>query len=464
MQHGNRHGSYMKKTRDKARETALDILNSLDNSQMTLDTIIDSVFSSGQQSKLDKAFIYSLVYGVLRWRSRLDWIIKHFSHTKPDKIDPKIFNILRLGLFQMMYLTRVPISAAVNTSVELAKTVTDIRIVKYVNALLRKASVEYEDVDFPDFQKYPVASIAASHAFPEWLVQRWVTRFGPHETRKLCEAFNTIPPITVRTNSLKTDRDSLIRLLSDEAVDVQATPHSSDGVSFYHPKLPVASLAAFHKGWFQVQDEAAQLVSCFLNPQPGETVLDACAGLGGKTGHIAQLMSNQGRIIAMDHQKQKLSQLRSEMMHLGISIVTTNSHDLNTPFEKDPSRTFDRILLDAPCSGLGVLRRNPDAKWAFPKMNLAHYQHRQTTFLQTLAPMVKIGGILQYVVCSLEPEENEQVVAGFIDNHQNFMVHKSYNTLSETVQPFVDENGFFRTYPHTSHMDGFFSVRFKRMQ
>jgi len=464
MQHGSRHGSYMNKTRDKARETALDILNSLDTSQMTLDTIIDSVFSTGQQTKLDKAFIYSLVYGVLRWRGRLDWIVKHFSHTKPEKIDPKIYNILRMGLFQIIYLTRVPISAAVNTSVELAKTVADIRTVKYVNALLRKASVEYEDVDFPDFQKYPVASIAASQAFPEWLVERWVNRFGFSETHKLCEAFNTIPPITVRTNCLKTDRDSLIRLLSDEAVDVQATPHSLDGVSFYHPKLPVANLNAFHKGWFQVQDEAAQLVSCFLDPQPGETILDACAGLGGKTGHIAQLMLNKGRIIAMDHQKQKLSQLRSEMMHLGISIVITNSHDLNTPFEKDSSRTFDRILLDAPCSGLGVLRRNPDAKWSLSKMNFAHYQQRQITFLHTLAPMTKIGGILQYVVCSLEPEENEQVVAGFMKQHPNFTIYDSYDTLVEVVRPFVDDKGYFRTYPHTSHMDGFFSVRFKRMQ
>lgn len=454
----------MKKTRDKARETALDILNILDTSQMTLDTIIDSVFSSGQQSKLDKAFIYSLVYGVLRWRSRLDWIVNHFSHTKPDKIDPKIYNILRMGLFQIIYLTRVPISAAVNTSVELAKTVADIRTVKYVNALLRKASVEYKNVGFPDFQKNPVASIAASQAFPEWMVQRWVNRFGSSATYKLCESYNTIPPITVRTNCLKTDRDSLIRLLSDEAVDVQATPHSLDGVSFFHPKLPVANLTAFHKGWFQVQDEAAQLVSCFLDPQPGETILDACAGLGGKTGHIAQLMLNKGRIIAMDHQKQKLSQLRSEMMHLGISIVTTNSHDLNTPFEKDSSRKFDRILLDAPCSGLGVLRRNPDAKWSLSKMNFSRYQQRQITFLHTLAPMIKIGGILQYVVCSLEPEENEQVVAGFMKQHPNFTIHDSYDTLAEVVRPFVDDNGYFRTYPHTSHMDGFFSVRFKRMQ
>ena len=272
------------------------------------------------------------------------------------------------------------------------------------------------------------------------------------------------PPITVRTNSLKTDRASLIRLLKDEAVDVDPTPHSPDGVSFHHPKLPLANLSAYHKGWFQVQDEAAQLVSYFLDPRPGETVLDACAGLGGKTGHIAQLMLNRGRVIAMDNQKQKLSQLRSEMMHLGISIVTTNSHDLNTPFEKDPSRTFDRILLDAPCSGLGVLRRNPDAKWALSKRNLEHYQQRQLRFLHTLAPMVKKDGILQYVVCSLEPEENEQVAAAFIGNHPNFMIHRSHNKLPEAVQAFVDDNGFLRTHPQTSRMDGFFSVRFTRVQ
>jgi len=464
MQYGNRFGSYMKKTRDKARETALDILNRLDGSQMTLDAILEDIFNVIRLSKVDKAFIHSLVYGVLRWRGRLDWIVKHFSHTKPDKIDPRIFNILRMGLFQMVYLTRVPVSAAVNTSVELAKTVADIRTVKYVNALLRKASVEYENVVFPDFQKHPAESIAASHAFPEWLVRRWVNRFGALETRNMCEAYNIIPPITARTNRLKTDRDNLIRLLKDEVAEIRPTPHSLDGVSFYHPKLPVASLAAYHKGWFQVQDEAAQLVSCFFDPQPGETILDACAGLGGKTGHIAQLMSNKGRIIAMDHQKSKLSLLRSEMMHLGISIVTTNSHDLSTPFKKDPSRTFDRVLLDAPCSGLGVLRRNPYAKWADSKMNLTHYQDRQITFLQNLAPLVKKGGILQYVVCSLEPEENERVAIGFMEKNPNFTINISHDTLSESLRPFVDDQGFFRTYPHISHMDGFFSVQFIRMQ
>jgi len=452
----------MKETRDNARYTALQILNSRDVQEVPVDGIIESAFSSASQSKQDKAFIHNLVYGVLRWRGRLDWIIKHFSHIKIDKIDPKVMNVLRLGLFQILHLTRVPVSAAVNTSVELAKSVADVRTVRYVNAVLRKASVGVGEVVFPDFEKNPEKAIAATYAFPEWLVRRWLNRYSSSETMALCEAANIIPPITVRTNLLKTDRERLIALLQHEAEDVQATSYSDVGVSFYRPRLPVSKLPSYQRGWFQVQDEAAQLVSQFFEPQPRENILDACAGLGGKTGHIAQLMLNQGRVIAMDNHKQRLSQLRTEMMHLGISIVTTNFHDLSQPFDRTPRRMFDRILLDAPCSGLGVIRRNPDAKWTPSKMNLPTYHQRQTAFLNILAPRVKIGGILQYVVCSLEPEENEHVVGAFLESCPNFMVDKSPDIPSH-LKSFVDADGHFRTLPHTGNMDGFFAVRFKRI-
>ncbi len=451
----------MKKTRDEARHNALQILNERDSQEVPVDGIIESVFSSGSQSKQDKAFIHNLVYGVLRWRGRLDWIIKHFSHIKIDKIDPKVLNILRLGLFQILHLTRVPVSAAVNTSVELAKSVADVRTVRYVNAVLRKASVGVGEVVFPDFKRNQVEAIAATYAFPEWLVKRWLKRFSDQETIALCEAANVIPPITVRTNLLKTDRDRLIALLQHEAEDVQVTTYSDVGISFYRPILPVAKLSSYQSGWFQVQDEAAQLVSQFFNPQPQDNILDACAGLGGKTGHIAQLMSNQGRIIAMDNHKRRLAQLRAEMMHLGISIVTTNSHDLTQPFDRTPRRKFDRILLDAPCSGLGVIRRNPDAKWIRSKMDLQTYHRRQTAFLKVLAPQVKIGGILQYVVCSLEPEENEHVATTFQQDCPNFTVEKSPD-IPSNLKSFVDADGYFRTYPPTGNMDGFFAVRFIR--
>ena len=461
MQHGARYGSNMKKTRDKARYTAMEILNRRDVQDLPIDGIIESAFNATSRSKQDKAFIHNLVYGVLRWRSRLDWIIKHFSHIRIDKIDPKVLNILRLGLFQILHLTRVPVSAAVNTSVELTKSVADVRTVRFVNAVLRKASVGLGEVIFPDFKKNPIKAIATTYAFPEWLVERWLERYKAKETIALCEAANVIPPITVRTNLLKTDRESLQTMLQHEAAEVLATTYSEVGISFYRPKLPISKLPSYQKGWFQVQDEAAQLVTQFFNPQPTENILDACAGLGGKTGHLAQLMSNQGRIIAMDNNKQRLSQLRAEMMHLGVAIVTTNFHDLGKPFDTVSSRMFDRILLDAPCSGLGVIRRNPDAKWIRSKMNLQTYHQRQTDFLSALAPQVKIGGVLQYVVCSLEPEENEQVVNTFLEDCPKFTVEKFPN-IPSNLKSFVDADGCFRTYPHTGNMDGFFAVRFRR--
>jgi 16S rRNA (cytosine967-C5)-methyltransferase len=448
--------------RDKARKTALLILNTLQTDRKPLDDILVDLLDEGHQSKLDKAFIYSLVYGVLRWQNRIDWIIKHFSHIKIHRIDPAVLNILRMGLFQIIFLDRVPVSAAVNTSVELSKTLGGEWVVKFVNALLRKASTAYDSVPFPNYDNNPVLSLATEHSFPEWLIKRWLQRFGPVETKRLCAFLNTIPPITVRTNRLKTDRDSLARLLEQETASSSPTAVSPDGLSFFGPKLPIPQLTSYQKGWFQVQDEAAQLVTWMLNPRPGETVLDACAGLGGKTGHIAQQMQNKGRIIAMDRHRQKLSRLRSEMMHLGVSIVTTNAHDMNIPFDSNRSRMFDRIILDAPCSGLGVLRRNPDAKWVLSKSNLTAYQKQQVTFLETLTPLVKTDGILVYTVCSIEPEENEGVVAAFLKEHPSFIIDKDFGNLLPQLSLFIDKKGFFRTIPHTSDMDGFFAVRLRR--
>jgi len=195
-------------------------------------------------------------------------------------------------------------------------------------------------------------------------------------------------------------------------------------ISFEIPKLPIPKIKAFKNGWFQVQDEAAQLVTYLLNPHPGETILDACAGLGGKTGHIAQMMRNKGKIVAMDKNNEKLLRHESEMKRLGISIVQTCIHDLDKPFDKNYIAEFDRILLDAPCSGLGVLRRNPDIKWLMSKKNLIHYKEKQVKFLDTLSHLVKPSGVLVYTVCSTEPEENEEVVKVFLNKHPEFVIEK----------------------------------------
>ncbi len=448
---------------DEVRNTALYILNTLEKEDKTLDSLLEDVLREKTHfSKKDRALLQALVYGVLRWRGRLDWIIDGFSKTRLNKINPNVLNILRLGLFQVVYLDRIPVSAAVNTSVEMTKAAAAPWIVRYVNGLLRNAVRGYTDLVFPDVGEDPVKALATKKSFPEWLVKRWLDRFGMKETGLLCDAINVIPPITVRCNTLKTNREKLVKALKESAEKIGITNYAPEGVFFFNPKRSIPNIKAFKEGLFQVQDEAAQLVTLLLNPRPGETILDACAGLGGKTGHIAQLMKNSGRLVAMDKDKNKLLQLESEMYRLGVSIVTPRIHDLGTSLDRELFGKFDRILLDAPCSGLGVLRRNPDIKWRALRQNPANYQKKQAMFMDNLANLVKPSGTLVYAVCSTEPEENESVIKGFLNKHANFAIEKKSSGLSCDACSLITRDGYLKTFPHLNNMDGFFSVCMKR--
>ena len=448
-----------------ARTASLNILNTLDRGNDTLDNILDGVLSHRPFfSKKDRALLQAVVFGVLRWRARLDWIIAHFSSTPLNRIDPKVMNILRLGLFQIIYLDRVPASAAVNTSVEMAKSVTEPYVVRFVNGLLRNAAKKYQQVSYPDATQDPVSALAIQKSFPDWLVKRWLNRFGFENAGLLCDVANTIPPLTIRCNTLKTDRESVLKCVEKDVEHADYTPYSPDGLFLSHPKQSIPKIKAFEEGMFQVQDEAAQLVTFLLHPRPGETILDACAGLGGKTGHIAQMMKNRGKLIAMDNNEKKLHRLMIEMHRLGISSVTTRIHDLTHRPDNTSKEKFDRVLLDAPCSGLGVVRRNPDAKWRTKESDLNHQSKRQSIFLSNLAHLVKPNGVLVYCVCSTEDEENDTVIKGFLNTHRNFAIQNNPDTLPGKAQSLLTGNGYLKTFPHIHNMDGFFAVRIKRME
>jgi 16S rRNA (cytosine967-C5)-methyltransferase len=448
---------------NNARKTSLYILNTLDQGNKTLDNILDEVLSQHTFfSKKDRALLQAIVFGVLRWRAKLDWVIDYFSKTRLSQIDPNVMNILRIALFQIIYLDRIPVSAAVNTSVEMAKSLAAPYVVRFVNGLLRNAARNYKQVPFPDENSDPVSALAVKKSFPKWLLERWLDRFGLEETVLLCDAINTIPPLTVRCNTLKTRRETLLILLEKDVEKVERTGCAPDGAFFFNPKKSISEMKAFEDGLFQVQDEAAQLVTFLLNPQPGETVLDACAGLGGKTGHISQMMNNRGKLIAMDNNAKKLHRLQSEMVRLGISMVTPRTHDLNDPAGDKSIKKFDRILLDAPCSGLGVLRRNPDAKWSTLEKDLIRHAKRQATFLDNLAHQVKSEGRLVYSVCSTEPEENESVIKGFLNKHKDFAIEKNPEGLPYKARSLLTGNGYLKTFPHLHDMDGFFAVCMKR--
>ena len=446
-----------------ARKTALYILNSLDKGNKTLDSIMEA-FSDNTDllSKRDRSLLNALVYGVIRWRGRIDHIIDYLSNIPVTRINPKVLNIIRIGLFQIIYLSRIPVSAAVNTSVELAKSFAPPWVIGFVNAILRNGAKKFEKVPFPDPEKDPVSAIAAQSSFPKWLIKRWFHRYGRKETAQLCDAINAIPPITIRTNTLKTTRPNLLNSLKKEVEKIECTPYSPDGISFFNPNSSIPEIKSFKDGWFAVQDEAAQLVTLLLDVRPGDTVLDACAGLGGKTGHIAQAMKNQGTILANDKDGKKLSQLISEMKRLGISIITPLNRNLEKPLNIKGFKLFDRILLDAPCSGIGVLRRNPDIKWATSKQNLNYYKKKQLLFLKNLACLVKPSGILVYAVCSSEPEENEEVVKEFLSRHLDFDIKNVSGLLSYGHTSVVSGDMYLKTLPHKNNMDGFFSVCFQK--
>jgi 16S rRNA (cytosine967-C5)-methyltransferase len=446
------------------RKTALLILNKVEKSQKPLDRFFEDTVDPGGFTKRDRALLQALVYGVLRWRGRLDYIISFFSTTAVNKIDSKVLNILRLGLFQIIYMSKIPDSAAVNTAVELAKSNARPWIAGFVNALLRNASKNHHKVLFPDLHKDQIHGLTTTKAFPTWLVKRWLDRYGFDPLVRLCDAINTIPPISIRANSLKTSQNKLMLALEGFADNIKPCIHAPDGISFVNPKTRIDKLVAFKDGWFQAQDEAAQLVTLLLDPQPGETILDACAGLGGKTGQIAQQMRDQGVIMALDYDADKLSRLETEMHRLGVSIVSTIHHDISQGLPDRIFSSYDRILLDAPCSGLGVLRRNPDIKWKTSKKDWKRFSHRQQKLLERLAPLVKVSGVLIYAVCSVEPEENEDVLRTFLSKHTGFVFDTDTGKLPPSIASAIESRGTLKTYPQFSEMDGFFMARLKRIK
>lgn len=411
-------------------------------------------------SPRDRALFNALVYGVLRWRGRLDWMIGQFSKTPLHRIDRPVLNILRLGAFQIAFLDRVPVSAAVHTSVELVKSISAPWVVRFANAVLRNLARGHTSLSMPEPKTDPVRAISVEKSFPEWLIKRWLNRFGYDETAALCDAVNAIPPITVRTQTLRTDRNTLMASLRDHAVRVETSLYAPDGIDVWTLKQPLQALKPFHDGWFQVQDAAAQLVSLFVDPKPGESILDACAGLGGKTGHLAQLMNGTGTVEAADRDWGKLDRLTSEMKRLAIACVKPVPHDWRDgPTDRGP---FDRVLLDAPCSGLGVLRRNPDAKWTVSESGLKKHQKRQRRFLSHAAAGVRPGGLLVYAVCSTETEETGAVVDRFLQEHSDFSIDRAPGRIAGKACRTLTPEGYLLTLPHRHGMDGFFAARLRR--
>lgn len=447
-----------------ARKTALQILIKIQAKRLPLDLVIeDFQFVIHDMDPRDRRLMNAIVYGVLRWRSRLDRVIAESSRTALHKIEPRIRDILRIAIFQLVYLDRVPESAAIDTAVELAKEAsTSLGAPGFVNGVLRNAQKIWKKVYDPPETVPLVQKLAWKHAIPEWMLERWVSRFGEERATLLAQSINRIPAMTLRVNTLKTKPEKLFEKLKGRVGEIGMNAFLPEAIDFSHPEGAIDKLPGFKEGFFQIQDAAAQLVTRLLSPEAGEFVLDACAGYGGKTGHIAQCMGNRGEITAVDISSAKLKRLGPEMQRLGVSIVQTRSLDLSREEAVLSLGRFDRILLDAPCSGMGVIRRNPDIKWNRDPESLKIFSEKQERLLENLAKILKPGGLLVYAVCSSEPEEGSELIESFLEKHPEMQKEMPDKNVPASARRFFTKEGYCMPWQESFELDGFFACALRK--
>ncbi len=391
----------------------------------------------------DRALCQELVYGVVRWQSALDWLIARKTGDREQK--PALQLLLRLGLYQLFWLDRVPDHAAVHQTVELAREAGFGPQAGFVNALLRGCLRE-RDVLEQQLTELKRTDPARGHSHPEWLWQRWQARWGADQATRLMAWNNTPPHAFARVNTLQTDPGTLLQQWREKEnveYDLFLRDWVGENLCFELKSLPpLARLESFQKGWFYVQDPSTLMAVRLLDPQPGEVILDLCAAPGGKTTFIAQVMQNQGRIVACDSAPERLKLLRENCVRLGATCV--EPQPLRAP-DARPTRLFDRVLVDAPCSNTGVMRRRVELRWRLRLDEIQHLHALQLELLTQAAAQVKPGGVLVYSTCSLEPEENSEVVTAFLAAQPGFTLE-----ATRELQPFVDNS------------DGAFAARWRR--
>ena len=438
-----------------AREVALKIINEVINEGAYANIALARELGRRGLSDQDRRFVTEIVYGTIKAGDTLDWILGHYVTRPLDKVPPVIRNILRMGVYQLFFLSRVPASAACNQAVELAKKYGHQGTIKFVNAVLRGAARSPEKVKYPEKVNDPVRYIALKHFHPEWIVQRWVDRLGADAAEELCHFNNLTPSLSVRTNMLKTDREKLLQVLAGEGVICEPSQWTPEGI-LCHEFPALASLASLKAGLFQVQDESSMMVAHALGPKPGEFIIDACGAPGGKSTHIAALMQNRGRLLSTDIYEHKLALTRENASRLGITIIETKAMDATT-LHLAYKEKADRVLVDAPCSGLGVLRRKPDSRWRKKPDSVRDLPALQAAILNSAAECVKPGGVLVYSTCTTEPEENENIITAFLQIHKDFELQHTGQFL-----PVSQPTDMVQFWPHTDKIDGFFIARMKR--
>ena len=444
---------------ETVRGSTVDILTKVDTQKAYADVLLDHALKHASFSDRDRAFLTELTYGTLRWRGRIDWFLNRLVRRPLAEADSFVRNLLRVSLYQLLFLDRIPDYAAVNEAVQLAKEHGGKKAADFVNGVLRNF-LRAKNKPHPSLKSGALSGLPAFWSHPEWLVKKWLAYFGRDETIALLKANNEEAPLVMRVNLCKKKRTELLDLLRARGLTAWPTERSPQGI-WLKSKSPIELLPGFHEGFFQIQGEASQLVAYLLNAQPGERILDACASPGGKATHIAELTEDRGEIIATDISARGLKKIEQNIDRLGLKSIHTFNADVSCGLTGRLAVAYDRILVDAPCSGLGTLRSHPETKWHRSENDVNRLSRLQKKILAGVSPRLKPGGVLVYATCTLAREENEMVVEDFLARSKDFELEDAASYLPEPARHMV-RGGYFLALPHRDNTDGFFAARLRK--
>ena len=446
-------------TDSNPRQVALNALRDVLLKDAYAEVALDRAFSHLTLSPQDYGLVSELVYGIVRRQRTLDALINQFASKPAPQQPPKLRLILQIGFYQLRYLTQVPPSAAVDTSVELAKTNGLGKLSGVVNGILRHYIRQREKAGDPlQLPDDPVQKLGIQYSFPDWLIQLWCDEFGEATANQLATWFNQSPSIDLRMNPLQTTRETVEKALTEAKIEYSPLPFVPFGLRLASGVGKIENLPGFSEGWWTVQDFSAQLVSYLLSPQAGETIIDACAAPGGKTTHIAELMGDKGKIWALDRAASRLQKVTKNAQRLQLNSIETAVGDARelSQFQN----TADRLLIDAPCSGLGTLHRRTDLRWRQTPDNLVALAKLQQEILTASATWVKPNGVLVYATCTINPLENEEVIQAFLSHHPQWQIEFPPETFP--APSLVSPAGWLKLMPTEHNSDGFFMVRLRR--
>lgn len=445
------------------RSLALDVIRRVEREGAYSNRALDAALSRPDLKDADRRLCTELVYGVLRHRASLDFALDCCTKRPLADVEPALQRILRLGAYQLLHLDRVPARAAVHTAVELARRARAERWARFANAVLRRLERERTSLPWPSWESAPLDYLSVVGSHPRWLARRFHEQLGD-EARALVEASNQRPQITIRATRRAAGRDALAAALAEQGLQTTPGVAAPAALRIDHLTGPIDELPAFLAGELAIQDEASQLVALLLDPQPGETVLDACAAPGGKACHAAELMEHRGRVDALDLHPGKARAIRLLAARLRLDSVKTRVADATAPLDPLPEGGYDRVLVDAPCSNSGTLRRHPERRWRLEEQALPVLASLQFSLLSNVAVTVRPGGVLVFAVCSVLREEAEAVTEQFLAERADFAIEPPVDREDLSWQPFLTAEGAVRTWPQRHEMDGFYAVRYRRRE